>query len=131
MLGSAKSFRRETVTVRIDGSPVEVEIRQLTVAGRQRVMRSGGFNRTSEADRDIAAVQVQAVIECAMVPGTNEFFFEQADFEALLTQPTGSFVDELAAAAMRMLNIDPDEVKKNSEATPNSSSSAESPRLPG
>ena len=98
-LGSSK---RKEETVEIDGDTFIV--RQPTVAERALILRKSGAT-SGEADKvDIAEMQVWAVIQCVYTPD-GERVFEEADYEALRNAPTGSYVDKLAAEALRLMNV--------------------------
>jgi hypothetical protein len=43
--------------------------------------------------------------------------FDDVDREVLLSQPAGGFVDDLASAALAFMNVDEDDVAKNSKGT--------------
>lgn len=97
-VGKAKAFRTETVTV--DGE--QIEVRQLSVRDRLDV-----YNRSSKNGvLDPLQFQIWAVIATCFVPGTKERLFEDADYDSLIDQPTGSFVDQLSEAAINMLNAE-------------------------
>jgi hypothetical protein len=95
-VGAKKNFRTQIVTV--DGEPVEV--RQLSVRDRLDV-----YNRsTKNGQLDPLQFQIWSVIATCYVPETNEKLFEDADYDSLMDQPTGGFVDTLSEAAVNMLN---------------------------
>jgi hypothetical protein len=97
-VGAKKNFRSEIVTV--DGE--EVEVRQLSVRDRLDV-----YNRsTKNGTLDPLQFQIWAVIATVYVPGTKERLFEDADYDSLIDQPTGSFVDKLSEAAVNMLSVE-------------------------
>jgi hypothetical protein len=97
-VGSAKQFRSEIVTV----GGEEIEVRQLSVRDRLDV-----YNRsTKNGVLDPLQFQIWAVISTAFVPGTNERLFEDGDYDSLVDQPTGNFIDKLSEAAINMLNVE-------------------------
>jgi hypothetical protein len=97
-VGAAKRFRKEVVTV--DGD--DFEVRQLSVRDRMDV-----YNRaTKNGVLDPLQFQIWAVISTVYVPGTDERVFEDTDYESLVKQPTGSFVDKLSEAAVNMLGAE-------------------------
>lgn len=112
-VAAAKKFQSERVTV--DG--MEVEVRQPTVAERGLILDSAGSIDPENPKRvkvDIAKLQVNAVIACCYVSGTDEKVFEEADRDSFLAQPAsrGGWFDELSTAAQRLLNVDLDDAKK-------------------
>jgi len=97
-VGGKKNFKTEIVTV--DGE--EIEVRQLSVRDRLDV-----YNRSSKNGvLDPLQFQIWAVIATCYVPGTKERLFEDTDYDSLIDQPTGSFVDQLSEAAINMLNAE-------------------------
>jgi hypothetical protein len=97
-VGSPKTFRSINVTV--DGE--EIEVRQLSVKQRINI-----FNKaTKNGEVNPLEFQIWSVIYTCYVPGTPERVFDETDFDGLAEQPTGSFLDELSAAAMKMINIE-------------------------
>ena len=114
------SKRKEEI-VEIDGETFVVK--QPTVAQRSEILKRGKAN-TGDAERiDIGEMQIWAVIHCTYTP-EGEQVFEPADYEVLKNAPTGSFVDKLAAVAMRLMNAAVEEAK-NSEEIPSDNSSSE------
>lgn len=106
-VGAAKKFRTELVTV--DGE--EVEVRQLSVRDRLNV-----YNRsTKNGVLDPLQFQIWAVISTCYVPGTNEKLFEDADYDGLVDQPTGGFLDQLSEAAINMLNVEANPTNDSAE----------------
>jgi starvation-inducible outer membrane lipoprotein len=97
-VGAPKNFRSKVVTV--DGD--DFEVRQLSVRGRLDV-----YNRsTKNGILDPLQFQIWAVIATCYVPGTAEKVFDDTDYDLLVDQPTGSFVDKLSEAAIEMLGTE-------------------------
>jgi len=106
-VGGKKNFRTEIVTV--DGE--DIEVRQLSVRDRLDV-----YNRsTKDGVLDPLQFQIWSVIATCFVPGTKERLFEDADYDSLMDQPTGSFVDKLSEAAVEMLNVESKPTKDSAE----------------
>lgn len=95
-VGKAKNFRSKIET--IDGD--EYEVRQLSVKDRMTVYNKA----TKNGVLDPLQFQIWAVISTCFVPGTNEKLFDDTDYESLINQPTGGFLDQLSEAAVLMLN---------------------------
>jgi len=113
--------KRKEEIVEIDGETFIV--RQPTVAQRSDILKRSKAN-TGDTERvDIGEMQVWAVIHCTYTP-EGEQVFEEADYDALKNQPTGGFVDQLGAAALRLMNVAAVDAK-NSEPTTNANSSSE------
>jgi hypothetical protein len=120
-LGRSRKLRSKVVNV--DG--VEIEVRQPTVRGRSEIMRRAKA-MGGDTDRvDIGEMQVTAMIECCYVPGTSDRVFGDTDRDALLDAPSGAY-DELATVAMELMNVDREDVAKNSAGTRAASSSSPS-----
>lgn len=94
-VGAAKNFRKQIETV--DGE--DFEVRQLSVRDRMDVYNKA----TKNSVLDPLQFQIWAVISTVFVPGTDERVFEDTDYESLVKQPTGSFVDKLSEVAVSML----------------------------
>lgn len=97
-VGGAKKFRSKIVTV--DGE--DIEVRQLSVRDRLDV-----YNRsTKNGVLDPLQFQIWSIIATCYVPDTREKLFDDADYDSLMEQPTGGFVDQLSEAAIDMLNAE-------------------------
>lgn len=115
-VGKKPEFRHEIVKV----GDHEFEVRQPSVATRSKMIKKcnvkvGGSMDDAVEKLDYSALQVWSVIYCTFVPGTDERVFEDGDFNHLQNQPAGGFVDELGQAAMKLMNVDPEEDAKNSD----------------
>lgn len=114
-VGSKKNFRKETLLY----NGMEIEFRQPTVRLRKEIhdksQVEGKENDVSKVD--IWAYMVWSVIFCSFVPKTNEKVFEEGDFENLMEQPAGGFVDEFSTKISELLNVDVEKSLKNSAAT--------------
>jgi len=115
-LGSGIKRKREIV--KIDGE--QFEVRQPSVAQRSSIM-SAAKPRVDETDGtttvDIGMMQVQSVICCTFVPGTNEYVFDAEDVEQMLESPAGSYVDKLSKVAQDLMNVKKEDAEGNSEKT--------------
>lgn len=108
-VGAPKHFKSQMVKV----GDAEFEVKQPTVAARAAILKAAKA-QGGDADKiEIGALQVEAVMRCTFVPGTSERVFEDADRDSLMQQPAGSFVDDLAAVALDLLNVDAKVVEKN------------------
>jgi hypothetical protein len=116
-LGNVRAFRSQLVKVKGPEGELEVEVREPSVATRSRIMKEAGVVGGDASKIDLAKLQVEAVMLCAFVPGSTERVFEDMDREALLALPPGGFLDDISSVAMRFLNLDEDDIKKNSAAT--------------
>ena len=112
-VGSAKQFRREKVTV----NGVEIEVRQPSIRERARILKASKAQTGDQEKIDLGELFVTAAIACCYDPGTSQKVFTDADRESLMEQPSGSFVDDLGAVALKLMNVDEEELRKNSERT--------------
>ena len=102
-----------------------VEIRQPSVKTRSILMRKSRETRSSKVEVgevsaedilqsiDYGKMQVLSAIYCTFVPGTDERIFEKEDYDALINQPAGGFVDDISTIAMDLMNAKPEEDAKN------------------
>lgn len=120
VLGGAADAKKILLTI----NGAEVEVRQPSMASRARIMRAGtpdavlGKKRKKGAPvrNEILDVQIEAVIACTFVPGTNQPVFDAADRKTFMELPSGSWADKLFEAAMELINVDVEEAEKNSDA---------------
>ena len=105
-VGSNKVFKKSVMD--FDGN--SVEFRSVTVRDRDNIR-----NKATDKDGNIqmAAFQIWAIIFMTYVPESDERVFEEADFESLMSQPAGSFVDKFAEEALKLLGTG-DEAGKSS-----------------
>jgi len=106
-VGAKKNFRKEIV--KYDGE--DFELRQPSVADRDELMEQC---QGEDGKLRMTEFITWTLINNCYVPGTDERVFGKGDYEALKSQPTGGFVDELGNAAVRVMNVQEEEVK-NSE----------------
>jgi hypothetical protein len=118
-VGARKQFKSETVKV----GDAEIEVRQPSIRGRGIIMKAAGAAAGTDKI-DLAALQVEAVIQCCFIKDTELRAFEDADRDNLFNQPAGGFVDELAEVALRLLNVDTGDLEKNSVRTLSEDSSS-------
>lgn len=113
LLGATK-FRAQKLSLATDDGPLEVELRQPSVAGRSTVLRAAGVAGDGKGAVDLGRLQVAAVLACAYEPETGGKLFEPADEAALLELPAGGWFDELATAALALINVDQEDARKSS-----------------
>lgn len=98
LFSGAPQFRSEVV--KING--VEVEVRQPSIRVRREL-----FNKCTDAQGNIDANEflVWSIIKNTYKPGTRATrVFEEGDYEQLMNQPTGGWVDQLIDAMSRLSN---------------------------
>ena len=105
-VGKCVPFKREVVT--IDGK--DIYVRQPSVGERSRIDKAARVNDTF----DWARYQAFCVIALTEDEGGVKVF-EDADYDALIAAPAGSWFDQLFEAVQRATNTTENE-RKNSEA---------------
>ena len=96
-LGAKKNFKTEVVAF----NGVEVEIRQPSHKARKNLIKKV---RDDQGNVDPFDFVVWATIENVYVPGTDEKVFDPEDYDMLMEQPTGSFLDEFGEKAVEIFN---------------------------
>ena len=84
-----------------------------TIAQRSQIARDASLG---EGATDFALLQVSSVIALVVNPETGKPLFKKADQNALLNLPAGSFFDDLSEVAIKLMNVqkeDMEEVEKN------------------
>lgn len=118
----AGSVKLKTELIVFEGETYEV--RQPTVGKRSRIFKTCGATTTVARGKgknaedatvvDLAKLQMQGVIECVYVPGTDEHVFGTADVCALEELAPGGLFDQLADCVLKLMNVDREEIAKNS-----------------
>lgn len=101
LIGSKPEFKSEEVEV----GGKKIEVRQLTVGDRN------GLIEKCKGDNGVDGLklQVYAVIMTAHDPETGDKIFSPADYDTLVAQPSGGFVDTISNVAFRVLGISGEE----------------------
>ena len=108
-LGQTRKF----ISRKVKYNGQEFEIRQPTIKARAALRKQSSVYRVDgTVDFDLFEFIVQAVIANTFIPGTDERVFEPNDYEALVANPPGGFIDEFGAIATELMNVDSDEAKK-------------------
>jgi len=113
---STTKFRSQRLTLDVEGGPLEVELRQPSVAGRSAILKAAGVAGDGKGAVDLGRLQVAAVMACAWDVETGGKAFEPADEAALLELPAGGWFDEVATAALALVNVDQEDARKSSGA---------------
>lgn len=111
ILGGTHRLKRELLRLPAsDGSEgIEVELRQPTI---------GALSRSAmQAEKDKVPPTVRTLIEYCYVPGTDDKVFEDADADVLSDLPTGAWLSKLNEVVGRLIEFNPKEAEKNSDAT--------------
>lgn len=94
-LGADKHFRSEIVK----WDDIEVELRQPSNKARRNLLQKA---KDESGNIDPLEFLVWATIEGTFVPGTNEKVFDDGDYDALMEQPVGSFLDVFGEKAVEV-----------------------------
>lgn len=113
---SATKFRTQGLKLETAEGPLDVELRQPSVSGRATILKAAGVSGDGKGAIDLGRLQVAAVLACAFDPETGGKLFEPADEAALLELPAGGWFDELATAALALVNVDQEDARKSSGA---------------
>lgn len=113
---SATKFRTQKLKLDTVDGALEVELRQPTVSGRAAILKAAGVSGDGKGAVDLGRLQVAAVLACAYDLETGNKLFEAADEAALLELPAGGWFDELATAALALVNVDQEDARKSSGA---------------
>lgn len=119
-LGSKNVFKSEILTHK----GLKFEIRQPSIRGRQELRKR---LIDQEGTFDVFDALVWMVILYTFVPGTNERVFDEEDYDTIVAHPTGGYMETFSLTAAEFMNMDPEDIAKNSDATENDSSSSSSP----
>jgi hypothetical protein len=116
LLGTT-AFRKQALKLETSDGPLDVELRQPSVAGRSSVLKAAGVSGDGKGAIDLGRLQVAAVLACAYDAETGNKLFEPADEAALLELPAGGWFDSLAEAALALINVDQEDARKSSRGT--------------
>lgn len=131
LLGAPKVFREKRFAIDLgDGQPpLEVVVRQPSVEERDVITNAAAdINvETKTTKVSVAKLRIEAVLALTRDAESGERAFEEADRESILNMPAGGWFDDVANAAMEMLNVDVAEAKKKSPETSGSADDSKSP----
>lgn len=116
-VGAKKEFRKELT----EWDGLEVEVRQPSVLSRRELLNACS---DEEGNVDGQELMIWALIQNTYVPGTDEKVFDRADYDSIVNQPTGGFVDHFGKVALEVMNVGGAEKNfSDSEATADSKTS--------
>lgn len=107
-VGANKRFKSKILNV--EGQ--DVEVRQPNVKARAAILKAAKASSGAEK-LELGELQVEAIIRCCFEPGTDIPVFEAGDRDGLMAQPAGGWFDALAEAAVELLNVDKEDLRKN------------------
>jgi len=100
-LGAQNKFRTE----KVEHEGIEVEVKQLSYAGRTALLE----NCRTNGELDTLKLQVFAVIHTVVDPESGDQVFSEADYETMVEQPSGGYVDTFSKAAFKVLGLSEEE----------------------
>ena len=96
-LGKKTQFKSKV----FEWEEMEFEFRAPNLKKRQVLLKKA---KDKNGDFDIIQFIVWSVIECTYEPGTNDTIFEHEDYDALMEQGSGSFVEVFGAEISELMN---------------------------
>ena len=107
-LGAKRDFKSELVEY--DGE--KFEIRQPTIKARSELREKCTTISDDGVQFDMFEFLVWAVIHNTYVPDTQYRVFEDTDYEALVQNPIGGFMDQFSEVAAKLVNVETASKKK-------------------
>ena len=100
-------------------------LRKPTVGEKGELVRKAGIKPGSD---DVDTAKLKSLAVCLLAVTENgERLLEDTDLAVVMDSPAGGVLEQLAEAALGMLNADVDAAKKNSSETESEPSSSPSP----
>ena len=100
-LGAKVSFK----TTIFNYNGIDVEFRQPSLRDRKVLIEK---SKNAAGEFDMIEFLVWAVISNTYVPETKDKVFEPSDYEVMMNQPAGSFVDKFGEQIAELLNVETD-----------------------
>jgi len=99
-----------------DKNPIEVEVRQPTVKQRNDLLTK--CRRADGSGVDEMEFILQCAIRFVYDPVSGERIYDEKDYDALISQPAGDFVDQFGGEAIELLSLgNPEKKSANSSKT--------------
>ena len=87
---------------------IDVEFRQPSIKGKKNLIDKA---KGSDGEFDMINFLVYAVIGNCYVPGTDELVFDETDYDVIVNQPSGSFVDVFGNEIAKLMGEEDDPKK--------------------
>lgn len=134
-LGKPEQFEKRLVKIgeRLDGTAIEIEVREPSLLARGRISKVSGAQKGRE-HVDTLELLLECIVQCCFKPGTDKPAFTEEDKPAMRNRRAGGWVDELSKVALELFNKSAEaaqEQGKNSEGRPSDKSSSESQETSG
>lgn len=100
-LGQKTQFKSK----KFDYNGIEVEFRQPNLKDRKLLLKK---SRDNKGELDMIEFIVWSVISNTYAPGTSEKVFDASDYDAMMEQGTGSFVDQFGNEIAELMNVEDD-----------------------
>lgn len=101
--------------VGFEDTPIEVEIRQPTIKQRNDLLTKC---RRPDGSLDEMEFILQCAIRFVHDPDSGERIYDENDYNALISQPAGDFVDQFGGEAIELLTLgSPEKKLENSKKT--------------
>lgn len=104
-LGAKTQFKKKT----FDFHGIEVEFRQPNLKERKTLINKA---KDSKGEFDLTEFLVWSVITNTYVPESNEKVFSAEDYDAMMEQSGGSFVEKFGNEIAELMNAEDEDVKK-------------------
>lgn len=85
---------------------ISVEFRQPNLRQRKNLLKKA---KDKNGEFDIIEFIVNSVIQCTYIPDTTDNVFEDEDYESLMQQGSGSFVEVFGAEISELMNAGDEE----------------------
>lgn len=110
-IGAKKQFKK--VLVEIDDH-LEIEVRQPSIEKRGVIMQKSKAQTGDVEKIDLAELQVWGTILCCYEPETNNYIFDETDYNTLKNIPAGGWADKVFNAVSEVINVEEVSEVKNS-----------------
>lgn len=114
----SKQAKRKTVELHVEGEPVQVEIRELTLAQKAALFAAAGGQDDDGNPKDLERFTVLLVAKSTYEPGTTKRVW--SDGEVGEIAGAGPWIDDLEKACLELLGEAPETAPGKSEPTPSS-----------
>jgi len=102
-IGAKKQFKK--VIVEIDDH-LEIEVRQPSIAKRGVIMQKSKAQMGDVEKIDLAELQVWGTILCCYEAGTENYIFDETDYNNLKNIPAGGWADKVFTAVSEVINVE-------------------------
>lgn len=90
------------------------EVREPSVGERSEILKAAGVTPGDDKPLDVGKLTCAAVSNLVYVPGSNVRVFDPGDVREMLNKRVSGFMSALGDVAVKMLNVEDDELGKGS-----------------